>query len=1302
MMDREVQIANWEKDLATIINKTNKNIQHVSNDVRSNSVAGKHGKTSCLPKSNLPIPPPMSLLDSCTDDSSTCIGVGSSLDSHTRTHHYKRVAKEAYHCSRGVGVTRPLPKHVEDDLTTRIGHSIRISIERAMNEKNLKSQLRLDGVRDHIDSLHMEMERVHKVYGNLNRSVSSQERVTKWLRKEAGCQKDILEKIQNTRVEDEEWKEIIQTDLDVLGHKICKHEDTRATNLQLKAAMNSMQTNSKHVINDAFASMRGEMNSEMISLRADLNSLRNENASMKETLRTTQEAHKSLVATLDNGRIREIVSSAVQPQICKLEEKITSTIKPRVEGEIRALYDAVETNIKQKQNNFWKSDMIQQDAETFNILSSIMLRVLQENKDEFTTDISTCILMQILNTNEASNCDNAKLREKLLMILNQNQDKHIKSEVAIHLKQMSSEGLEEVETKLTQRINREVEDLKREKCEEINKAQEQATEVAITYARSRIDEKLKDILPGNIADVIEPKLACLNEKFLTNCSMNQEKDNEIQKIHELEKKLHILSSNIDTFMRRQNNKTEENSIDIIQLSLKSLKDEISTIQNIINIKCEAIGKEIKRSFDSDLKHANTNWEKEINDVKAKLHITYSLCQTLRSSLEVSEQPDDHIEVVENKNSQSIRSDVVSPESDFTKQIHVIKSLCDDNKKEIISINVRLIPFDIENRHRLSITPDEVLPKIDLSNEISTIKGLIKENKEEIKSNNARFIFFKEALQTEFSLLQQTYDSKHIIKEIRSDQDDELQRVSISFTNMKYKIDINSKEMQNKVDEILLTLNSFQSDIVNAQTCITKLEIFAVDSRDLSSLVENNSFLSKRQGEDIAKLRRDFSGLQGHVNDHLGGNHYDSILVKNASTSLQQVNNESYGARQNIDNQSKDTGQNKIINNKFGSKKDPSLFKLSDSANKSEKVDVSSDEVECWHESYTMSEQKKTSLESKSIPQNERYETDRQVNIIQHADVVTQNGTQVSLFANVKDNTLSVKRDTEHLKENKAFSVGIPNNNYNCENKEYCGTQAYDELCVHEHLHNSNERNIDAQVPETPTLSKIRHGLITDGIESIYDDTKNLTKLQIAHNASVSRTSADSTFGNFSQTVQIEKNCEMGGNGTSCYSTSNISALFSIHTIGSGSLSGDMSCFDEEENISPLSHNIESLGKNNISICQTTKPNSPNKFYTMEIGKEKLEMNEPKIVDCHTTCAREEDIDIIYNYEDTHSSDQSTPLIDIEESLNSISENNDSGSSISKCDTCMQYESNAFNVSEESMYNSDFESEIEADFFAGKH
>lgn len=1358
-MEREVQIANWEKDLANIIKKTNSNIQNMSETTRVNGLARKNGKVlhPLNSKSNLPIPPPTSPLSPYKDDYFADNNVASQSTSHASTNHYKKVAKEVYHSSRGTGVTRPLPTHVEDDLTTRIGYSIRKSIERATNEKNLKSQIRLDGVRDQVDSLHTEMERVNKVSGNLSRSVSSHERVTKWLRKEAACQKDVLEKIQNMRVEDEEWKDTIQTKLDVLRQQICKDKETSATNLQLKAAMTSAQRDSKLVIDDAVAFVRAGVNSEMMTLRADLNSLRNENATIKETLRATQEAHKSLVATLDNGCIRDIVSSAVQPQILNLEKWVTSTIQPRFEAEIRKLHDTIESKIEQKQKYFWNGDRIQQDTETFNILSDVMLRALKENKDEFTSDISKRILTQMLDTTKTSNCDHEKLREKLMMLFNQNQDKHIKSTIEMQLKQIMSHGLEEVETKLTQRIVQEVEDLKRGKCAELNKAQDQITNFAVTHAWSRIDEKLKDILPGNITDIIEPKLACFKEKLIKKCSIQQKEYRDIQKIYVLEKKLHSMSNKIDEF-RHDNNNNKENRTDNTQLSLENLKSEISTIKNTSDVKCEAIGEEIRQMCNSALEHANTSWKKELIDLNAKLQITHSLCQTLRSSMEVSKQSGMRMETVKNENKLSITSEEYNIESDLAKQINATQCMSDDNKKEIRSINLRLIAFETDNKYKLSARPEEELLKCDLSNTINVMKDMIKEDIADIKSNNNRV---EETLMTKFNVLQKENEINNVSRTMISRHNNKIEGVSQSVTNMKFTIDINSKDIQKKIDGIVSNVDKFQSDIINAQKCIKKLEIFAAGDRTLTSFVEEFPSLNESQVDNTKKLRNEFSGLQTSVNQTLEGNIYDSINAKKISTPLHQVKDGPNSVRHNIDDQSNGIEQ-KIINNEHDSKRTTSPSELSkDIANKSEEIDVSVYKVKCLHDSSTLAVQRSSLVVADTIHQNET------------CQIAVE---QVSPFTNFKDNILSVQRNINHLKGNN-LTVGVGTR------KENCDSKAKNEIRIDEHLNNL-KGSTDALITENLTSSEKCCDLIINGTETdleiMDNNNRSLIEVEIAqtalddnttsysaeielsedgvslieermdedrfpsnfilncrkdkdeclestfatheengydsspsiikgmdidmlqkdnrvltstyhvdtmeksvdiHQKTVSRTSIDDNIDIFSQTVQNEESCEIKDGASN--DTSNISDVFSLGTIGSGSLSGGMSYFDEEES-------VESLTKNNILTYQNGKPIFPeNRLLTMKNRNGNVEKEEPKVVRTNKT-----EIDIMYNYEEPNSFDQLQP-IDIEESLDSLSINNDSDSSISNHNACIQDESDVCNKSQESMYNSDFESEIEA-------
>ena len=177
--------------------------------------------------SSLPTPLPLSCY--AVHDGQSCEDV--TRLSSVSLHYYKRAAQEVFHSTRGVGVSRPLPKHIEEDLTTRIGNSIRKSIENACNEKILKSQIRVDRMRDEIDSLATETERFHKVYRKLSRSVASQEQGLQLLKHVVVVQKNKLEKIEHGMVQDVEWKVTIKADIDEL--KNTYHILKNTTNSQL-------------------------------------------------------------------------------------------------------------------------------------------------------------------------------------------------------------------------------------------------------------------------------------------------------------------------------------------------------------------------------------------------------------------------------------------------------------------------------------------------------------------------------------------------------------------------------------------------------------------------------------------------------------------------------------------------------------------------------------------------------------------------------------------------------------------------------------------------------------------------------------------------------------------------------------------------------------------------------------------------------------------------------------------------------------------------------------------------------------
>ena len=325
--NRDVQVSNWEKHLAGIIEQTNKNIDYLSRSVKSNE--------DMSAKFMRPPPPPPRLAHSgrrplAPVPPSPTIPTNPHLP--TSPSHYQRQAKEVLNASRGaVSVSRPLSKHIEDDVTRRIGQSVKRTVERTITEKSHAGQARVDRLSDQLEHLSEDIVKMHKDHIILSQSFASQDRLSKRLKDEWEKQRGIVKKLEAEMLKDLGWKEATTVDLKVLNDQQIQDNSLRVTSNELRSAMEAIASKLMVAVDRATTASRTSFESELSVLKEEINALKDENKMLRENF---NEVH-----------VKSIISGAVEGHLNRVEAKITSSAQSMVGTAIKASEEKINAGI---------------------------------------------------------------------------------------------------------------------------------------------------------------------------------------------------------------------------------------------------------------------------------------------------------------------------------------------------------------------------------------------------------------------------------------------------------------------------------------------------------------------------------------------------------------------------------------------------------------------------------------------------------------------------------------------------------------------------------------------------------------------------------------------------------------------------------------------------------------------------------------------------------------------------------------------------------------------------------------------
>ena len=672
---RDAQVANWEKHLASIIEQTNKNINYLSKSVKPHDVGSNDNdiKSYSRPMAPPPPPPPRS---NQVDPSMQSRRQSAPLPPAPmmpmvaplpmRPDHYQRQARDVINTSRGSGVTRPLQKHVEDDLTRRVGESVKRSVERAVAEKTHASQARVDRLSDQLDILSEDNAKVHKEYSLLSRSIATQDRMTKRLKEEWEKQRVLLQKLEAVMVQDIGWKQTTAIDLKMLQDQQTQDAAIRVTGNELRSAMEMITAKTMVAVDRATMAAKNSFESELSILKQEMNALKEENNMLRDDLKAGNESSRKFMSKFDEHHVKSVLSSAVQSHFNKVEATITKSVRSTMGTDLKRSEENINAGIADKLKDCLGREVLQGGGDFHVVIASIAEKLMLDRERQLSDNLSKSIISRLTDSNADHGSTTGDAFSKHLNILIRAQlnesNESLLRQVKIDIDKVVTEKAKAMGSKDDSWNSSKVKDL-------VDKS-----------ASRQVKELIKNqkTSSGKGIELLEPRLARLEKQVQELPSII--KDDEAMKslettcsktVDELKSLSEINSKNEDKFDR--------------------ISNDVSLLYNAIEIKCRRLENDSRTYTDAKVQA----WNQEAGEMKGKIQITQSLCETLNSSLEILKQLGDRIDSLE-ENSRCKDQTVVMAEpqeaneslEEMKKDLEAFGSLVESIRDELSTLTER--------------------------------------------------------------------------------------------------------------------------------------------------------------------------------------------------------------------------------------------------------------------------------------------------------------------------------------------------------------------------------------------------------------------------------------------------------------------------------------------------------------------------------------------------------------------------------------------------------------------------------------
>ena len=411
-MARHRQHPDWEQQLASIIEKSNKNLTHVKfeyNKIKQN--------TPTYASSALHPPPPPAPAQS-----------QSRARSYTNLAEPRRVKEKAEGTherpalhSFNSAIIRPLTASAEDDIMRRVEIRMRQCVERQLHEKLTSTALAIDSLRDQLCAVADDFRELNNQTSRVTRSIASQERRIDVLSHDVDSKSCAINNVE-AHLNDE-----ISRIKQFVAQSLEKDLSTKVSHQQVKSAIESSELNMKMSIASIERNVTGKLNNIGTELSKSLQGLANEETSKVEQrclgiLKSNMERFVTTVnqnydaqASKQRQEMVDTVTRIVALSVTEVEKSLTKQLKQRIEVNVEELKNQL-ANTPSASNEEVKS--LKQTIATMRNELAIVKAELEQSRsnDQNLSDTMTKVKERVnsLHTSyERNDADIASLFESL-------------------------------------------------------------------------------------------------------------------------------------------------------------------------------------------------------------------------------------------------------------------------------------------------------------------------------------------------------------------------------------------------------------------------------------------------------------------------------------------------------------------------------------------------------------------------------------------------------------------------------------------------------------------------------------------------------------------------------------------------------------------------------------------------------------------------------------------------------------------------------------------------------------------------
>jgi hypothetical protein len=259
----------WERDLVHAINTTNQNIAFL----RAQADNAQPSFSDIVP------PGKQQFSNKYKQEPVT----------HTEASNYfEKKAKESFDSSQGVGITRPLPKHVEDDLTMRIGSAIKRSVDRTMQEKLTLLQGHLNQLDSQMNSTEQCEARNRKLISSVVRNLPAFEQNIKNVTTEVNQLKDVIDQLQSDTTANKVWRDMTDANMKHMKQHIIDVSKKFTDKSDVREALELIASNIATTFQSAIVAVKSDVDKQFQFFRSDLLLAEKETRQLTEAVRVLE------------------------------------------------------------------------------------------------------------------------------------------------------------------------------------------------------------------------------------------------------------------------------------------------------------------------------------------------------------------------------------------------------------------------------------------------------------------------------------------------------------------------------------------------------------------------------------------------------------------------------------------------------------------------------------------------------------------------------------------------------------------------------------------------------------------------------------------------------------------------------------------------------------------------------------------------------------------------------------------------------------------------------------------------------